>query len=123
MDRLQELVLTRLNDLGTRGRPMSARQAALRSRGSISYDTLYKIANGEHSGRLRDDTARGLAAALDVPIERVYDAAGAPRPLTRWQPPERFDRLTIEQRKALEDMAALLLAAEQRGYDRGRAER
>lgn len=123
VDRLQELVLTRLNDLGTKGRPLSARQAALRSAGGVSYDTLYSIANGRHTGRLRDDTARGLADALDVPVERVYAAAGVPRPQTRWQPHERFDRLTFEQRKLLESMAAALLEAEQRGYERGRSGR
>lgn len=123
MDRLRELVLTRLNDLGVKGRPMSARQAALRSAGGVSYDTLYAIANGRHTGRLRDDTARGLADALDVPVERVYEAAGVPRPQTRWQPHERFDRLTIEQRKLLESMGAALLEAEQRGYERGRSGR
>lgn len=123
MDRLQELVLTRLNDLGTAGRPMSARQAALRSAGGVSYDTLYQIANGKHTGRLRDDTARGLADALDVPVERVYEAAGVPRPQTRWQPHERFDRLTTEQRKLLESVGAALLEADRNGYERGRAER
>jgi hypothetical protein len=103
VDQLQQLVLTRLAELGEPGTPMSARAAARRSHGRVSYDTLYQIANGKHSGRLTDATAEGIAAALEVPVARVYDAAGAPRPQGRWLPPERFDRLTIEQRRILED--------------------
>lgn len=123
VDQLQHLVLTRLAELGERGRPMSARRAAERSRGQVSYDTLYLIAKGQHSGRLTDRVAQGLADALGVPVDRVYDAAGQPRPQTRWQPPQRFDRLTLAQRQLLEDLASALLEADQRGYERGMGER
>lgn len=115
---LQDLVITRLAELG-----ISARTAAKRSRGGVSYDTLYAIARGEHSGQLADRTAQGIADALDVPLGQVYDAAGIPRRQTRWLPPERFDRLTSAQRKLLEEMAAALLDADRRGYERGVRER
>src|SRR4051812_45218397 len=122
-DQLQHLVLTRLAELGEKGRPMSARAAADRSGGAVSYDTLYTIANGKHSGRLTDRVAEGIAAALEVPVSRVYDAAGAPRPQGRWLPPERLDRLDSTQRRLLEEIGAALLEADARGYERGRGDR
>lgn len=120
VDQLQHLVLTRLAELGERGKPMSARAAARRSNGAVSYDTIYQIANGKHTGRLTDPVAEGLASALEVPVARVYDAAGAPRPQGRWLPPERLDRLNTEQRRMLEGFGAALLKADADGYARGR---
>lgn len=120
VNQLQHLVLTRLAELGTPGKPMSAREAARRSDKRVSYDTLYKIANGKHTGKITKRIAEGIAAGLEVPASRVYDAAGAPRPQGRWLPPERLDRLTIEQRRLLEDMGAALLEADAKGYERGR---
>lgn len=118
-DRLQHLVVTRLIELGTGGRPMSPRQAALRSRGGVSYDTLYRIVRGQHSGRLNDRVANGIAEALELPVAKVYAAVGTPRPQTRWLWPERFDRLSPYRRKLVEDIAGALLEAEQDGYERG----
>lgn len=123
LDQLQHLVLTRLAALGEKGRAMSPRRAADRSRGQVGYDTLYSIAKGQHSGRLTDRVAQGLAEALEVSVEQVYEAAGQPRPQTRWQPPQVLDRLTLAQRKMLEGMGYALLEADQRGYERGRGER
>ena len=120
VDQLQQLVLTRLAELGEKGRPMTARAAAERSQGGVSYDTLYTIANGKHSGRLGKRVAEGIAAALDVPVAQVYDAAGAPRPVGRWVLPERFDRLSPEQRRLVEDLCAALLEADAKGYERAR---
>lgn len=120
MDQLQHLVLTRLAELGERGKPMSARAAAKRSHGAVSYDTIYQIANGKHTGRLTDSVAEGIAAALEVPVARVYDAAGAPRPSGRWLLPERFDRLNTEQRRLVEELCAALLKADAVGYERAR---
>lgn len=122
MNHLRDLVLTRLEELGEPGRPMSARAAARRSHGGVSYDTIYQIVNGKHSGRLTDQTAEGLAAALEVPVARIYDAAGAPRTLGRWMLPERFDRVSIENRRRIEALIAALLEADAEGYERGRRE-
>lgn len=119
-DQLQHLVLTRLIELGTPGSPMTARKAAERSRGGVSFHTLYAIAKGSHSGKITDRTAQGIADALDVPVDRVYDAAGAPRPQGRWLPPERLDRLTLDQRRLLEDIGYALLSAHAEGYEQGR---
>lgn len=119
---LQQLVLRRLADLGEPGRPLSIRAAAERARGLTSHHTLTAIAKGEHSGRISDRTAEGIAAALDVPVAHVYDAAGVPRPFGRWQWPEKFDRVRPEDRAVVEGLAAALLKAEERGYERGRRE-
>lgn len=120
MDKLRQLVLTRLDELGEPGRPMSAREAARRSDKKVSNDTLSQIAAGKHTGRITNRIAEGIAAALEVPVAQVYDAAGAPRAQGRWVLPEEFDRLTIEQRRLVEDLCGALLAADAEGYERGR---
>jgi hypothetical protein len=116
LSRLQELIRTRLAALGERGKPMSHREAARRSRGAFSNETLSAILRGNHGGGITDRIAQGLAAALEVPVSEVYEAANTPMPETRWRLPERFDRLTPAQRKVVEDVAAALLEA----YDKGR---
>lgn len=119
VNQLQQLVLTRLAELGEPGRPMSGRAAAEKARGLVSFHTIIAIANGEHTGRITDRTAEGLAAALDVPVTRVYEAAGVPRPFGRWHWPEKFDRIRPEDRAIVEDLTSALLQAEERGFRRG----
>lgn len=116
MSRLQELILTRLAALGERGRPMSHREAARRSRGAFSNETLSAILRGEHGGGITDRIAYGLAEALEVPVEEIYEAAQVPMPETRWRWPERYDRLPPAWRRKVEDYAGSLLEA----YDKGR---
>lgn len=117
VDRLQDLILTRLQQLGDRSGPMSAREAARRADGAVSYETIRNLARGvRHRGRITDRVAAGLAKAIDVPVERIYEAAGAPTPGQRWQWPERFDRLNPSERSLVEDVAGAILDA----YDRGR---
>jgi hypothetical protein len=115
VNELQDLMLRRLAELGTPGSPMSIRQATERARGLVSYEILRKIARGEHSGRISDSTAEGIARALDVPVQSVYDAARVPRPVSRWQWPARFDRLDVAQRRIVEDVAAGFLEAYEKG--------
>lgn len=110
VDQLSALVVSRLVELG-----LSARAAADRSRGRVSYSTLRNIARGTHGGRITDRVAEGISLALEVPLPRVYEAAKAPQPMSRWDWPERFDRLVPEERRLIEDMASALL----RAYDRG----
>lgn len=116
VESLQDLVLRRLSELGDQEGPMSAKAAAARSRDRISYETLRLIARGKHGGRIGDRIAEGLSLALDVPISEVYRAAGAPRPQSRWDWPQRFERLDAGQRQLVEEIASALLEA----YDRGR---
>lgn len=65
--------------------------------------------------RIEEKTVEGLALALDVPASRVYETASVPRPQSRWEWPARFDRLTLPERRAVENMAAALLGAYERG--------
>lgn len=115
VNELQDLMLRRLAELGTPGSPMSLRRATERARGLVSYEIIRKISHGDHSGRIEDNTAQGLAMALDVPIQEVYNAARVPRPLSRWALPPRFDRLDMAQRRVVEDVAAALLDAYEKG--------
>lgn len=118
MDRLQELILTRLQQLGDRTGPMSAREAARRSGGLISYESLRLLARGDtkrHKGRLTDRTVQGLAKALEVSEAKVYDAIGASAPGGPWEWPQRFERLGPSQRQLVEDIAAALLSAYEQG--------
>lgn len=117
---LQHLVQTRLAELGTGGKAMSGREAARRSKGMVSYETVRAIAGGKHSGRVEPQTAEGLAVALEVPVARIYEAAGIPKPQGRWVLPDRFDRMPLEQRRAFEDMMAMVLNAYEDGYQQGR---
>lgn len=119
VNELSELVLRRLAELGTPGEPMSIREATRRSRSRINYETLRKIARGEHSGDITDQTAEGISLALDVPVHQVYAAARIPRPLSRWELPARFDRLDLEDRRVVEDVAAALLRAREKGLRDG----
>lgn len=116
---LQELVLVRLQEMGDKTGPMSAREASRRADGLISYESLRLIARGMHGGGLTDRTAQGLALALDVPVGRVYAAAGLPPKGEHWEWPDRFERLPPAQRRLVEDVAGALLEM----YDKGRRER
>lgn len=115
VNELQDLVLRRLAELGVPGAPMSIREATRRGRDLINYETLRKIARGEHSGVISDQSAEGLALAIEVPVAQVYQAARAPRPLTRWHWPPKFDRLDLDDRRVVEDVASALLRAHERG--------
>lgn len=116
LSRLQELILTRLAALGEAGRPMSHREAARRSAGAFSNETLSAILRGEHGGGITDRIAYGLAQSLEVDVSEIYEAANVPMPETRWRWPERFDRLPSAYRRRVEDIAAGFLEA----YDKGR---
>lgn len=116
VSRLQELIRTRLAALGEHGKPMSQREAARRSREAFSAENLSAILRGDHGGGLTDRVAQGLAEALEVSVDEIYEAANVPRPEGRWQPPPRLDRLTRTQRRMLENLGDALLEA----YEKGR---
>ena len=115
VNELQNLMLRRLAELGIPGSPMSVRQATERAMGLVSYEVLRKIARGEHSGRISDSSAEGIARALDVPLQQVYDAARVPRPATRWQLPPALDRLDVADRRKVETIAFAILDAYEKG--------
>jgi plasmid maintenance system antidote protein VapI len=80
VDRLTELVMTRLAELGEPGKPMSIREAARRSGGKVSPETIRAIVTGEYPGQLSGEVAAGLAEALGVPVETLTAAQRPPGP-------------------------------------------
>lgn len=103
---LQRLILDRLSEL-----ELSFRDAARRSNGLVSHATLNNITTGRHSGKLTDQTFRGIALAVDLPLSTVADAAGVTlrREGTIFRLPERASRLTPRQRRAVLQMVDALL--------------
>jgi hypothetical protein len=65
MTPLQELLVNRMSELD-----LSFRGAAARSGGLVSHGTLNNIALGRHSGNYDDETLRGIALAIDMPLTR-----------------------------------------------------
>ena len=112
---LQQLVETRLRELGDRRRPLSTRQAAARAGGKVSYETLRLIRTGQHSGSISQEVAEGLALALDVPLSRVLAVAGRRIPQGPFVLPKRAEALTKSERGVvLSVVDAILDAAAQR---------
>jgi hypothetical protein len=76
VNRLQDLMLRRLAELGSTESPMPLRRATERARGLVPYEIVRKIGQGDHSGRIEDSTAEGLPMALDVPGRRSIARPG-----------------------------------------------
>lgn len=111
---LQELVERRLRELGDHRGPMPTRKAAARSGGKVSYETLRLIKLGQHSGSINEDTAEGIALALDLPLEVVLTLAGRRIPQGSFELPKRAETLTKSERAVvLSVVDAILGAAEQ----------
>src|SRR5215213_288767 len=112
---LQQLVETRLRELGDHRGPLSTRQAAARAGGKVSYETLRLIRTGRHSGSISQDVAEGLALALDVPLTKVLAVAGRRIPQGPFVLPKRAEALTKSERGVvLSVVDAILDAAAQR---------
>lgn len=112
MTPLQEMLVNRMSELD-----LSFRGAAARSGGLVSHGTLNNIALGRHSGNYDDDTLRGIALAVDVPLSRVRDAAGLDRQSpTEFRLPKKASRLTPAQRKAILTMVDALLGGDQANH-------
>jgi hypothetical protein len=105
---LRQLVQSRLDELG-----ITAREAARRSNSAISYETLYAVTTGRRRSELSARGAEGIAAALSIPVSRVWAAVGktAPEP---WDM-GRFEPLSPTSRQVVESVAARLLALEKAG--------
>lgn len=118
---LAELVTERMYQLGDVNGPLSLRQVVDRSGERLSAETVRRIARGDHQGDVSERVAQGLAMALEVPLPRIYEAAGRPRPLTRWEWPTKFDRLSLKQRRLVESVADGFLQAYQQGREEAEA--
>ncbi len=108
---LQQLVERRLKELGGQRGPMSARQAAARSEGRVSYETLRLLLRGQHSGSIERETAEGVALALDVSVETVLRLVGQRIPLGPFVLPKRADTLTPPERAAVLSVVDAILGA------------
>ncbi len=113
-DDLQQLVEQRLRDLGGPTGPMSARRAAGRSSGLVSYETLRLLLRGQHSGSISRETAIGLAQALEVSLEQVLRLAGKRIPLGPFTLPERADTLIAAERAVVLSVVDAILDAARR---------
>jgi hypothetical protein len=116
---LQELVDRRLTELGgTRG-AMSTRQAAARSGGKVSYETLRLIKIGQHSGSISQEVAEGIAEALEVPVTDVLRLAGRRIPQGPFVLPRRAETLTKSERSVVLSVVDAILdaAAQEREQD------
>ncbi|MFE6692052.1 hypothetical protein ACFVFQ_36990 [Streptomyces sp. NPDC057743] len=112
-DDLQELVVARLAELGSRQRPLSFRAAAARSQGHVSHATIGRIARGQHTGVLEDETLDGLALALDLPRTHLEQAAGIfrERPAQPFTLPPRANLLSRSERDVVLSVVDAILAA------------
>ncbi len=101
-DPLAELVNRRKHELGLPWRALAERSA-----GGASASSLHAIANGRR-GRtgIGDATLRGIALALDLPLDEVQAAADA-RPRNKMQ-----QSLTPQQRRLRAQLAAHTLHAQ-----------
>jgi hypothetical protein len=119
VNRLQKLIEDRRAVLGGTDGPLSVRELQRRSDYACSYETWGAIIRGRHAGKVSDRVAAGMAKALGVPVEKVYEAAGLLPVGTRWEMPAYLWRLGPREREAVEDIAAKLLQM----YDQGRNDR
>lgn len=113
---LANLVAGRMAALGGSDGPLSLRNVVTRSGDRMSVETLRRIVRGEHQGGVGDRVAEGLSIALEIPLKRIYEAAGLPQPSRRWEWNPKFDRLSMAERQVVEDVARGFLHA----YERGR---
>jgi len=109
MDPLQKLISDRMAELD-----LSFRRAAERGGGLVSHATLNNITLGRHSTQFEDDTLRGIALALDLPLSQVREAASVSRePPTEFRLPKKANRLTHADRAAILKVVDALLDAHQ----------
>lgn len=113
---LADLISGRMTTLGGEDGPLSLRNVVQRSGDRLSVETLRRIVRGEHQGGIGDRVAEGLSIALEIPLKKVYEAAGLPQPSRRWDWNPKYDRLTMAERQIVEDVARGFLHA----YERGR---
>lgn len=110
-DTLSELVEARREELG-----LSFAALAAASGGLVSKSHAAAIEAGDlHVPSER--VLRGLALALDLPVDRVFTAAGRQyqkQDLGRFTLPEKADRLNARERKLVLSLIETLLAAHDR---------
>lgn len=109
----------RRNQLGSHGRPLSHRAAAVMAGNDGMYETFRLIANGKHSGRISEEVVAAFVA-LGIGEREVRRAAGhqmevVPGPFAL---PDRANRLTLPQREVVVSVVDAILTAAERADTR-----
>ena len=107
---LSRLVDDRMRELG-----LSVRQAAKQAHlcgEPISPAAVGFYRNGNHPAP-SPKTLRGLAAALDLPVDTLQQAAGTAQPLGPWTPPAEADRMDRKQRQHVASLIKLLVRTDE----------
>jgi hypothetical protein len=117
---LQDLMERRLKELGQRrgrGEQISLHEAYDRLLEKVgrdadvpTYEVFRRIRTSGHT-RITDRTADALATMLEVDVDQVLVAAGQRPRLTKFELPDRADRLTENERKAVLGVVDAILAA------------
>lgn len=104
---LDELVRTEMAK-----KNISFREAAARSGGLIDKANLNRIATGRYPHKLRDDTLRGIALAIGVPLSRVRKEAGkTPSEPPLFEVPEEARYLSPAQKRAVLAVISSMLSS------------
>lgn len=108
---LQRLIAKRQRDLNAQSLIAMYRAANL-PEGAITYETLRRISTGQQRSIRGDRTYEDLSAILRVGIDDVKSAEAGYTPVGGW---ERYERLSIEEKKAVEGVMDAILAARTAG--------
>lgn len=104
---LAELIRTELAK-----KNLTYREAEARSGGMVKAANLNKIANGRYNHEVGDDTLRGIALAIGVPLSRVRKEAGkAPSEPPLFDVPDEARYLTPAQRRAVLAVISSMLSS------------
>ena len=111
MPELQRLIRDAAKEAG------GYRSLARRAGGLVSVSTLNNIATGRHSGRVTDESIRGIALSIGKPAQEIARILGAE--LTDELPPfvlpKRANRLTQPQRRVILSVVDAILTAADAG--------
>lgn len=92
---------------------LTYREAAARSGGMVDHANLNKIATGKYHHKLTDDTLRGIALAIGVPLSRVRkEAATTPNEPPLFEVPPEARYLTLAQRRAVLAVISSMLSSQ-----------
>lgn len=104
---LNELVRTEMAKKG-----LTYREAAARSGGMVNSANLNKIATGRYHHKITDETLRGIALAIGVPLSRVRKEAGKqPSEPPAFEVPVEARYLTPAQRRAVLAVISSMLSS------------
>ena len=116
---LADLIARRKRDLGYSSLRAMYRAASLPNRGALTYESFRRLAKGETAATRREYTVHDLALICRVSEDEVRSAEAGYTPPGGWQ---KYDRLTVSEKKAVEGvMDAILAARDQEVSNAGRS--